>query len=214
MSTGPISTVLVDDHAVLREGVRLMLEREADITVVGEAATADDALGVLRRTRPDVAVIDLKLGAGSELDGLRLCAAVRDLLPDVAPLVLTTFLDEAIVVRAVRAGARGYVVKNVDVTELVTAIRSVSGGQSAFDPRTAAMVVDTLRGGASTPEILSGREVEVLRLLAEGKSNKEIGVELFISATTAKFHISNILRKLKVSRRAEAVYVASRQGLL
>lgn len=214
MSTGPISTVLVDDHAVLREGVRLMLEREADITVVGEAATADDALGVLRRTRPDVAVIDLKLGAGSELDGLRLCAAVRDLLPDVAPLVLTTFLDEAIVVRAVRAGARGYVVKNVDVTELVTAIRSVSGGQSAFDPRTAAMVVDTLRGGGSTPEILSGREVEVLRLLAEGKSNKEIGVELFISATTAKFHISNILRKLQVSRRAEAVYVASRQGLL
>lgn len=214
MSTGVIRIVLVDDHAVLREGVKLMLERESDLTVVGEAATADDALDVLRRTRPDVAVIDLKLGSGSELDGLRLCAAVRDLLPDVAPLVLTTFLDEAVVVRAVQAGARGYVVKNVDVTELVTAIRSVSGGQSAFDPRTAAMVVDTLRGGGSAPEVLSDREVEVLRLLAEGKSNKEIGVVLFISATTAKFHISNILRKLKVSRRAEAVYVASRQGLL
>ncbi|EYT61956.1 LuxR family transcriptional regulator [Dietzia sp. UCD-THP] len=211
---GTIRTVLVDDHAVLREGLRLMLEREPDLEVVGEASTADAALGVINSTRPDVAVIDLKLGSGSELDGLRLCAAVRDLFPEVAPLVLTTFLDKAIVVRAVRAGARGYVVKNVDVTELVTAVRSVSAGQSAFDARTASMVVDALRGVDSASEALSAREIEVLTLLAEGMSNKEIGQTLFISATTAKFHISNILRKLKVSRRAEAVYVASRQGLL
>ncbi len=209
-----IRTVLVDDHAVLREGLRLMLQREPDIEVVGEASTADSALEVITSTRPDVAVIDLKLGSGSELDGLRVCAAVRDLVPDVAPLVLTTFLDKAIVVRAVRAGARGYVVKNVDVTELVTAVRSVSAGQSAFDTRTASMVLDALKGGGSASEALSAREIEVLTLLAEGMSNKEIGQALFISATTAKFHISNILRKLKVSRRAEAVYVASRQGLL
>jgi DNA-binding NarL/FixJ family response regulator len=106
------------------------------------------------------------------------------------------------------------VVKNVDVTELVTAVRSVSAGQSAFDTRTASMVLDALKGGGSASEALSAREIEVLTLLAEGMSNKEIGQALFISATTAKFHISNILRKLKVSRRAEAVYVASRQGLL
>ena len=183
-----------------------MLQREPDLEVVGEASTADEALRAVRSTRPDVAVLDLKLGTGSELDGLRVCAAVREQFPEVAPLVLTTFLDEAIVVRAVRAGARGYVVKNVDVTELVAAVR--------FDPRTASMVLDALKGGSATAEALSAREIEVLKLLAEGMSNKEIGAALFISATTAKFHISNILRKLKVSRRAEAVYVAGRQGLL
>lgn len=209
-----IRIVLVDDHAVLREGLRLMLQREPDLEVVGEASTADEALRAVRSTRPDVAVLDLKLGTGSELDGLRVCAAVREQFPEVAPLVLTTFLDETIVVRAVRAGARGYVVKNVDVTELVAAVRSVSRGQSAFDPRTASMVLDALKGGSATAEALSAREIEVLKLLAEGMSNKEIGAALFISATTAKFHISNILRKLKVSRRAEAVYVAGRQGLL
>lgn len=209
-----IRIVLVDDHAVLREGLRLMLQREPDLEVVGEASTADEALRAVRSTRPDVAVLDLKLGTGSELDGLRVCSAVREQFPEVAPLVLTTFLDEAIVVRAVRAGARGYVVKNVDVTELVAAVRSVSRGQSAFDPRTASMVLDALKGGSATAEALSAREIEVLKLLAEGMSNKEIGAALFISATTAKFHISNILRKLKVSRRAEAVYVAGRQGLL
>ena len=211
---GKIRIVLVDDHAVLREGLRRMLQREPDLEVVGEASTADAALQAIRSTRPDVAVLDLKLGSGSELDGLRVCAAVREHFHDVAPLVLTTFLDEAIVVRAVRAGARGYVVKNVDVTELVAAVRSVSRGQSAFDPRTASMVLDALKGGSATAEALSAREIEVLKLLAEGMSNKEIGAALFISATTAKFHISNILRKLKVSRRAEAVYVAGRQGLL
>ena len=209
-----IRIVLVDDHAVLREGLRLMLQREPDLEVVGEASTADEALRAVRSTRPDVAVLDLKLGTGSELDGLRVCAAVREQFPEVAPLVLTTFLDETIVVRAVRAGARGYVVKNVDVTELVAAVRSVSRGQSAFDPRTASMVLDALKGVSATAEALSAREIEVLKLLAEGMSNKEIGAALFISATTAKFHISNILRKLKVSRRAEAVYVAGRQGLL
>lgn len=117
-------------------------------------------------------------------------------------------------VRAVHAGARGYVVKDVDTTELVRAIRAISAGESAFDSRSAAAVVRSLNGRTEHREQLTDRELEVLRLLATGLSNSKIGEKLFISATTAKFHVSNIMRKLQVSRRAEAVYAASKRGLI
>ncbi|MCZ4521919.1 response regulator transcription factor, partial [Rhodococcus ruber] len=124
------------------------------------------------------------------------------------------FLDDRLVVEAVHAGARGYVVKDVDTTELVRAIRAVSRGESAFDSRSASAVVRSLNGTPSSIERLTERELEVLRLLATGLSNNMIGTRLFISATTVKFHVSNIMRKLAVSRRAEAVYAASKQGLI
>jgi two-component system, NarL family, response regulator DevR len=158
--------------------------------------------------------MDLKLSAGSDYDGLSLCAKLSSRYPDMGLLVLTTFLDEDLVVRAVHAGARGYVVKDVDTTELVRAIRAVSVGQSAFDSRSAAAVVRSLSGRGSPQQQLTDREVEVLRLLAAGLSNNMIGEKLYISATTAKFHVSNIMRKLEVSRRAEAVYAASKRGLI
>ncbi len=132
--------------------------------------------------------------------------------PGIGLLVLTTFLDEQLVVRAVHAGARGYVVKDVDTTELVRAIRAVSRGESAFTSRSAAAVVRSLNGQGTSAEQLTGRELEVLKLLAAGMSNVKIGEQLFISATTVKFHVSNIMRKLGVSRRAEAVYAASKQA--
>jgi two-component system, NarL family, response regulator DevR len=210
----PIRLVLVDDHAILREGLRSVLERERDLVIVGEASSEAEGEAVVGKLAPDVVLMDLKLSAGSDYDGLSLCAKLSSRYPDMGLLVLTTFLDEDLVVRAVHAGARGYVVKDVDTTELVRAIRAVSVGQSAFDSRSAAAVVRSLSGRGSPQQQLTDREVEVLRLLAAGLSNNMIGKKLYISATTAKFHVSNIMRKLEVSRRAEAVYAASKRGLI
>jgi len=211
---GTVRIALVDDHAILRQGLRSILDREPDLEVVGEASTDAEALALVERMRPDIVLLDLKLSAGSDFEGLGLCGRLSSAYPGIGLLVLTTFLDEQLVVRAVHAGARGYVVKDVDTTELVRAIRAVSRGESAFDSRSAAAVVRSLNGQGVSAERLTGRELEVLTLLAAGMSNVKIGEQLFISATTVKFHVSNILRKLGVSRRAEAVYAASKQGLI
>lgn len=210
----PIRTLLVDDHALLRQGMRSLLEREDVVDVVGEAGSADAALAEVNARHPDVVVVDLKLSAGTEYEGLRLIEQIAQRHPEVAPLVLTTFLDDDLVVRAVRAGARGYVVKDVDTTELVRAIQAVSGGGSAFDPRSAAVVLRAVSGENEKSEALSDREREVLRLLADGLSNKRIGETLYISESTVKFHIRNIIRKLGVSKRTDAVYIASKRGLI
>ncbi|KSU56903.1 response regulator [Gordonia sp. JH63] len=210
----PIRTLLVDDHALLRQGMRSLLEREDVVDVVGEAGSADAALAEVNARHPDVVVVDLKLSAGTEYEGLRLIEQIAQRHPEVAALVLTTFLDDDLVVRAVRAGARGYVVKDVDTTELVRAIQAVSGGGSAFDPRSAAVVLRAVSGENEKSEALSDREREVLRLLADGLSNKRIGETLYISESTVKFHIRNIIRKLGVSKRTDAVYIASKRGLI
>jgi two-component system, NarL family, response regulator DevR len=213
-ATRAIRLILVDDHAILREGLRSVLEREDDLVVVGEASSEPEAEAVVLATHPDVVLLDLKLSASSDFEGLSLCAKLSAAHPGIGLLVLTTFLDEDLVVRAVHAGARGYVVKDVDTTELVRAIRAISAGESAFDARSAAAVVRSLSGRTAARQQLTDREIEVLRLLAAGLSNNKIGEKLFISATTAKFHVSNIMRKLEVSRRAEAVYAASKRGLI
>jgi DNA-binding NarL/FixJ family response regulator len=212
--SAPIRIVLVDDHAILRQGLRSVLERDADLVIVGEASSEAEAVAVVGATNPDVVLLDLKLSAGSDYEGLSLCTKLSRAHPGIGLLVLTTFLDEDLVVRAVHAGARGYVVKDVDTTELVRAIRAISAGESAFDSRSAAAVVRSMSGRAEHRQQLTDREIEVLRLLAAGLSNNKIGEQLYISATTAKFHVSNIMRKLEVSRRAEAVYAASKRGLI
>jgi DNA-binding NarL/FixJ family response regulator len=158
-------------------------------------------------------VVDLKLTAGADYEGLRLISELSKRYPSVAALVLTTFLDDELVVRAVRSGAKGYVVKDIDTTELVRAIKSVSRGDSAFDPRSAAVVLRAVTGQGSS-ETLTDRERQVLQLMADGLSNIKIGETLFISPSTVKFHIRNIIRKLGVSKRTEAVYSASKRGLI
>ena len=212
--TRPVRIMLVDDHAILRQGLRSVLDREPDLHVVGESDTRVDAETLAARIDPDVVLIDLKLGAGSDHEGLVLCRTLSSAHPRMGLLVLTTFLDERLVLEAVQSGARGYVVKDVDTTELVRAIRAVSQGESAFDSRTAATVVQSLGRTGVQSEKLTDRELEVLRLLATGLSNNGIGEALFISATTVKFHVSNLMRKLGVTRRAEAVYEASKRGLI
>lgn len=211
----PVTIVLVDDHGILRQGLRSVLERDPQLRVVGEAASSEEAMAVVSRTRPQIVLLDLKLSTSSDTEGLALCQRLTSTYPDVAVLVLTTFLEDQLVVRAIQNGASGYVVKDVDTSELVRAIRAVSRGESAFDSRSAAAMVRSLSSRSPVAsKQLTEREREVLSLLARGLSNREIGHRLYISETTAKFHVGNIMRKLEVSRRAEAVYTASKMGII
>lgn len=210
-----IDVLLVDDHAIVRRGLRSILEREPGIRVVAEAATSAEALAMVNTARPRIVLLDLKLSSSSDSEGLELCAELTARHPEALILVLTTFLDDQLVLQAIRAGARGYVVKDVDTSALVRAIRDVANGGSAFDARSAAAMIRGVNAPVTSEDSeLTAREREVLELLARGLSNRVIGEQLFISDTTAKFHVGNILRKLGVSRRAEAVYEASKLGLL
>lgn len=210
-----ITLALIDDHAVVREGLRSVLEREPDIRVVGEAGRPGDALRVVASAAPSVVLLDLKLSAAPGFEGLDLCATLTAAHPESAVLVLTTTLEDALVVAALRNGARGYVVKEVDTSELLRAIRAVHAGENAFDPASSSAMVRGLSSPAGkAAKTLTTREAEVLSLLARGMSNREIAAALFVTEATAKFHVANIMRKLGVARRSEAVYVASQAGAL
>lgn len=211
--TKELSVVLVDDHAIVRQGLRSILERERDIRVVGEAATAGEARAVVARVRPDIVLLDLKLTTGSDHEGLTVCSELTSRYPEVGVLVLTTFLDDSLIVEAIRRGARGYVIKDVDTSGLVESIRAVARNESAFDARSASAMLRTIKTGPSGPG-LTAREQGVLELLAHGLSNRDIGGRLYISETTVKFHVRNIMRKLSAVTRAEAVYEATKLGLI
>lgn len=211
-----IRIALVDDHSIVRQGVRSILEREQGLEVVGEASSLPSALSMVAATSPDIVLLDLKLSTDGNVEGLELSRMLTQRHPGIGVLVLTTFLDERLVVQAIQHGAMGYVLKDVDAVELIRSIRAVHRGESAFDSHSAAMVVRSLHGNGQTNrhERLTDREQQVLQLLARGMSNIAIGKKLFISETTVKFHVSNLMRKLEVSRRAEAVYAASKLGLI
>jgi DNA-binding NarL/FixJ family response regulator len=208
----PVRIVLVDDHAILRQGLRSLLGREHDLEVVGEASSVGEALVVVERTRPSVVLLDMKLSPASDNDGLGLCAELTRRHPGLGVLVLSTFADDALVVSAIQHGACGYVVKDVDTAELVRAIRLVARNGSAFDSRSAAAMMRSIHAPqARSP--LTGRELSVLRLVAHGLSNRGIGARLYLSETTVKFHVRNIMRKLDATSRAEAVYNATKAGV-
>jgi len=208
----PVSIVLIDDHAILRQGLRSLLEREPDLQVVGEASSAGEALAVVERTRPSIVLLDMKLSPAADNDGLGLCSRLTTLYPGLSVLVLSTFVDDALVVSAIQHGACGYVVKDVDTVELVRSIRLVAQKGSAFDSRSAAAMVRSIHAPpARSP--LTDRELGVLRLVANGLSNRGIGAQLHLSETTVKFHVRNVMRKLEATSRAEAVYKATRNGL-
>ncbi len=213
-----IRVAIIDDHAIVRQGLRAMIDREPDLQVVGEAASAQLAPAMLDRTRPRVVLLDLKLTAGSECDGLSLCATITQRYPEVRVLVLTGSADEWLILESIKQGAKGFVVKDVDLTELVRAIRAVYRGESAFDSRSAGVVVRWRRGsqrtGGPAASDITPREREILVLLARGLSNVAIGQRLYISAATVKFHVGNVMQKLGARRRAEAVYAASKLGLI
>lgn len=217
-ATGPTRLVVVDDHAIIRQGLRTMLERGDEMVVVAEAGTAVQAREAVRAHRPDVVLLDLKLDDDDDDDdaGLSVCRQLTAEDPDVRVLVLTTFLNERLVVEAIRSGAKGYVLKDVDAEELVRSIRAVRAGESAFDSHAAAVVVRSISGLVDREDAVcfTARESEVVRLLAHGLSNRQIGQSLFISETTVKFHVHNVMDKLGVKRRAEVVYRSGQLGLL
>ena len=212
-----IRVAIIDDHAIVRQGLRAMIDREPDLRVVGEASSARTAPAMLDRAQPRVVLLDLRLADGSECDGLSLCNTITQRYPDSKVLVLTGSADEWLILESIKQGAKGFVLKDVDLTELIRAIRAVHRGESAFDSRSAGVVVRWMHGSqrsGATASDITPREREILVLLARGLSNVAIGQRLYISAATVKFHVGNIMQKLGARRRAEAVYAASKLGLI
>ncbi|MEA2193404.1 MAG: hypothetical protein QOI73_3525 [Solirubrobacteraceae bacterium] len=208
-----ISVLVVDDHAVVRQGLRTFLELQEDIAVVGEAGDGEAALEAVARLRPDVVLMDLVM---PRLGGVRAIERLRALAPATRVIVLTSFLDEDKVLPAVRAGAAGYLLKDVQPAELVRAIRMVDRGEALLHPAVAARVMRELAGDgarAERHELLTARELEVLALLAAGRANKAIAHELGCAEKTVKTHVGNILGKLGLSDRTQAALYAVREGL-
>ncbi|MFF9125082.1 response regulator [Streptomyces sp. NPDC014889] len=208
----PIRVFLLDDHEVVRRGVHDLLNDEPDITVVGEAATADQALVRVPALRPDVAVLDVRLPDG---DGVTVCRELRSRLPELACLMLTSFDDEEALLDSIMAGASGYVLKQIRGSDLVSAVRTVASGQSLLDPSATTKLMARLRGGQQAEEApdalpgLTDREREILGLIGEGLTNRQIGQRLYLAEKTVKNHISRLLAKLGVERRIQAAVIAT-----
>ncbi|MFD4319058.1 response regulator [Streptomyces sp. NPDC058548] len=209
----PTRVFLVDDHEVVRRGLRDLIDDEPDLEVVGEASTAEQALARGPALRPDVAVLDVRLPDG---DGISVCRELRSRMPELACLMLTSFDDEDALLDAIMAGAAGYVLKQIKGTDLVSAVRTVATGQSMLDPATTARLMRSLRDpeAAKPPEderlaVLSERERSVLDLIGEGLTNRQIAKRLYLSEKTVKNHISRLLGKLGVERRVQAAVIAA-----
>ncbi|MER6221284.1 response regulator [Streptomyces sp. 900105755] len=209
----PVRVFLLDDHEVVRRGITDLLEAEPDITVVGDAGTVQHALARGPALRPHVAVLDVRLPDG---DGITVCRDLRDQLPGLACLMLTSFDDEEALLDAIMAGASGYVLKQIKGSDLVSAVRTVASGQSMLDPATTARLMRSLRADpAQTPSLppelasLSPRERDILALIGDGLTNREIGKKLYLSEKTVKNHISRLLAKLGVQRRVQAAVLAT-----
>ncbi|MGI5133241.1 MULTISPECIES: response regulator [unclassified Streptomyces] len=209
----PIRVFLLDDHEVVRRGLANLMDAEPDIAVVGDADTVERALVRGPAVRPDVAVLDVRLPDG---DGITVCRELRDRMPELACLMLTSFDDEDALLDAIMAGASGYVLKQIKGSDLISAVRTVASGQSMLDPATSARLMHSLRNDpaqqpALAPELasLSQRERDILALIEDGLTNREIGKKLYLSEKTVKNHISRVLAKLGVQRRVQAAVVAS-----
>jgi DNA-binding NarL/FixJ family response regulator len=205
-----IRVLLADDHPVVRAGLTGMLAAEPDLTVVGEAASGDEAVALAARLRPDVVLMDLRMPAG---DGVSATARIRAALPETRVLVLTTYDTDADILRAVEAGAAGYLLKDLPRAELAAAIRAAARGETVLAPAVAGRLLTRLRGSAP-PEALSAREIAVLTLAARGLTNAEIGRQLFIGEATVKTHLTRASAKLGVSGRTSAVARAIQTGAL
>lgn len=205
-----IRIVVVDDHPVVREGLVASLEDDPEFRVVGSAGSAEDAMPLITTQHPDVILLDLELPGVNGLEAIPALAAAH---PASRILILTAYDTDERVLGAIRAGAKGYLLKGASLEEIARAIRSVHAGESYLEPRIATKVLAEL-GPRRRPAALSHREREVLRLVAGGRSNKQIARELGITERTVKFHVTSILNKLGAENRAQAVAVAARRGLL
>jgi two-component system, NarL family, response regulator DevR len=205
-----IRVFLLDDHEIVRRGVRELLEVEDDIEIVGEAGTAEDAISRIPVAAPDVAIIDMRLPDGN---GVEVCREVRSNNPAVQCVVLTSFADDEALFDSIMAGAAGYLLKQIKGNDLVDAIRRVASGQSLLDPSVTARVLERLRKGPEQDERLArltDQERKILDLIAEGLTNRQIGERMFLAEKTVKNYVSNLLAKLGMERRTEAAVFAAR----
>jgi len=203
---------LLDDHEIVRRGVKELLEADGDLEVVGEAGTAAEALARIPPTRPDVAVLDVRLPDG---DGVQVCREIRSAHPDIQCLMLTSFADDEALFQAIMAGASGYVLKQIKGADVVEAVRSVAAGRSLLDPSVTARVVERLRTGSEEDELLarlSPQERNILRLIADGLTNRQIAEHVHLAEKTVKNYVSNLLSKLGMERRTQAAVYAARLG--
>ncbi|MGQ7295904.1 response regulator [Quadrisphaera sp. KR29] len=208
----PVRVFLLDDHEVVRRGVAEVLSTDPGLVVVGEASTAAEALARVPALRPDVAVLDVRLPDG---DGVSVCRELRSRVPGLKALMLTSYSDDEALLESILAGASGYLLKQVLGHDLVTAVHTVAGGGSLLDPRAAAVVMERVRRGSepSGPLAeLSEREREVLALIGEGLTNRQIGERLHLAEKTVKNYVSHLLAKLGLQRRTQAAVLASRLG--
>lgn len=204
-----IRLLIVDDHPVVRDGLRGMLESQADFEVAGEAGDGREAVSLVEDLEPEIVLMDLRM---PEMDGVAALLEIKKIKPQVQVLVLTTYDSDADILPAIEAGAAGYLLKDSSREELFDGIRAASQGETVLAPTVAARLVGRMRGSAE--EQLSSREVEVLQLVADGNSNGEIAQQLHISQATVKSHLVNIFGKLGVSDRTAAVTAALRRGIL
>jgi DNA-binding NarL/FixJ family response regulator len=211
---GVVRIVIVDDHEMVREGLKVILQPEPDFRVVGETGLGGDVLQLVERTSADVVLLDARL---PDISGAEVCRLVTESHPEASVLILTSYTDDELVDACIRAGARGYVVKDVERFWLKESIRAVSRGQAALSPEVASRVLDRVRSdlvkgppGAS----LNRRQLAILRLMARGYSNKEIASEIHLSENTVKTHVQAIFAKLGAHNRVEAAMLASRKNLI
>ena len=205
-----VRLVLADDEQLVRSGLRLILEAEDDIEVVGEAGTAEQAISRILATAPDVAILDVQLPDGS---GVEVCREVRSVRPELVCLLLTTFAEDEALFEAIMAGAAGFVLKQVKGSDLIDSVRKVARGESLLDPRTTQRVLERIRRAPEEDERLKGltpQEKRILSLLAEGRTNRQIADEMFLAEKTVKNYVSNLLSKMGMSRRTEAAVYAAR----
>lgn len=213
--TQMLRLLLVDDHEVVRLGMRALLERHPSFTVVGEASTQEEAVAMAEEQQPDLVLMDIRLAGGS---GIEACQQIKDKLPDTKVIMLTSFAEDELLFAAIRAGASGYLLKQIAGGEVVRAIEAAARGESMLDPTLTQRVFSEVRRSIKKEEAvafqdLTSQERQVLFLIAEGKTNREIATELFLSEGTVRNYVSSILSKLGVSNRAEAAAYAIKHHL-
>jgi two-component system, NarL family, response regulator DegU len=209
-----VRVVIADDHSLVRQGLRRYLDMAEDIEVVGEAADGAETLALIEQTKPDIALLDIRM---PEMDGLEAARRIRDKHPEIGVIMLTAYDDRQFVVEAVRSGARGYVLKARDAEHLIQTVRLVAGGNMVIDPQLVVALAEELSQAKERDrraETLTAREVEVLQLLAFGHTNRDIAEKLYISPDTVKTHLEHIFEKLGASDRTAAVAEALRRRLI
>jgi two-component system, NarL family, response regulator DevR len=211
----PIRILLVDDHRVMRQGVRLLLELHPDFRIVAEAGTGAEALEAVEKVPVDLMLLDLKL---TDMSGTQVCRLATQRHPEIAVLILTAISNGPDVLECIDAGAKGYLLKDVDIDELGRTIRAIHRGESVLDPKVTRAVLDRARNAPPTTSTgapaLTEQERAIVGLIAEGLTNKEIGERLYMSASAVKFHISDVMQKLGVKRRAQVVFKAAGDHLI